>query len=69
MAAILTLVAATQSGIVLALSDALGRRVWQRPVAAGQTARPCRWLTSRRPVAGATVGPGCYPLTWKLLKQ
>ncbi len=60
--AVLTLVAATQPGTVLALTDALGRRVWQRPVAAGQTSRPVPLARpAGGPVPGAVAGPGRYP--------
>ena len=69
-AAMLTLVAPTQPGTTLALTDALGRRVWSMPLAPGQN-------NITVPLAGQA--PGLYlvqllttnaaPLTWKLNKQ
>jgi hypothetical protein len=66
-AATLTLAAPTQPGTVLVLTDALGRRVWNREIAPGQTVLPV-------PLANHPAGlylvqllaPGTTPLTWKL---
>lgn len=66
-AATLTLTAPTQSGNTLALTDALGRRVWSREVAPNQTVLPV-------PLASQPAGlylvqllaPNAAPLTWKL---
>ena len=66
----LTLVAPTLPGTTLALTDALGRRVWRTELAPGQTAIMV-------PLAGQASGlylvqllsPSAAPLTWKLTKQ
>jgi hypothetical protein len=66
-AATLTLAAPTRPGTTLALTDALGRRVWSHEVAPGQNSLPIP-LTSQP--AGLylvqLVAPGAAPLTWKL---
>lgn len=66
-AATLTLAAPTRPGTSLALTDALGRRVWSSQVAPGQTVLPIP-LTSQP--AGLylvqLLAPGAAPLTWKL---
>lgn len=66
-AATLTLATPTQLGTTLALTDALGRRVWSTELAPGQTALPIP-LTSQP--AGLylvqLLAPGAAPLTWKL---
>jgi hypothetical protein len=66
-AATLTLAAPTQPGTVLALTDALGRRVWSAEIAPGQTTLPIP-LTSQP--AGLylvqLLAPSAAPLTWKL---
>ncbi len=66
-AATLTLAAPTRPGTVLTLTDALGRRVWSREVAAGQTSLP---IALGGHPAGLylvqLVAPGTAPLTWKL---
>jgi hypothetical protein len=69
-AATLTLAAPALPGSTLALTDALGRRVWSTTLAAGQT-------TLAVPLAGQAAGlylvqllaPDTAPLTWKLNKQ
>ena len=66
-AATLTLAAPAPAGTTLALTDALGRRVWSAPVPAGQMALPL-------PLAAMPTGlylvqlflPDAPPLTWKL---
>jgi hypothetical protein len=68
--AVLTLATPTLPGTTLALTDALGRRVWSQPVAAGQ-------MSLAVPLAGTPAGlyllqllaPATAPLTWKLIKQ
>jgi hypothetical protein len=66
-AATLTLAAPAQPGTTLALTDALGRRVWSHEVAPGQTILPI-FLTSQP--AGLylvqLLAPSTAPLTWKL---
>jgi len=66
-AATLTLAAPTQPGTTLALTDALGRRVWSAEIAPGQTVLPIP-LTNQP--AGLylvqLLAPGAAPLTWKL---
>jgi hypothetical protein len=66
-AATLTLTAPTRPGTILALTDALGRRVWSSEVALGQTMLPIP-LTNQP--AGLylvqLLAPGATPLTWKL---
>ena len=66
-AATLTLAAPAPAGTTLALTDALGRRVWSAPVPAGQTALP---LSLAMMPAGVylmqLLVPGAPPLTWKL---
>ncbi len=65
----LTLASPASPGCTLALTDALGRRVWSTPVTTGQTALLV-------PLTGQPVGlylvqllaPNAAPLTWKLLK-
>ncbi|QKG53251.1 T9SS type A sorting domain-containing protein [Hymenobacter sp. BRD67] len=65
----LLLAAPAQAGTMLALTDALGRRVWSTPVATGQT----DWSI---PLATQPAGlyfvqlllPSGPPLTWKLVK-
>ena len=63
----LTLATPTQPGTTLALTDALGRRVWSSEVAQGQTALPIP-LTSQPPglYLVQLLAPGAAPLTWKL---
>ena len=69
-AAMLTLATPTRPGSTLALTDALGRRVWSIEPAAGQTAISV-------PLANQAAGlylvqllaPNAAPLTWKLNKQ
>ncbi|HET9504217.1 MAG TPA: hypothetical protein VFO93_11795 [Hymenobacter sp.] len=66
-AATLTLAAPTRPGTVLTLTDALGRRVWSREVAAGQTSLPI--ALGGQPAGLYLVqlaAPGAAPLTWKL---
>ena len=69
-AATLTLNEPTQPGSTLALTDALGRRVWSSEIASGQTVLP---ITLANQQAGLylvqLLTPGAAPLTWKLQKQ
>jgi len=66
-AAMLTLVVPARPGTVLALTDALGRRVWSSEVTPGQTVLP---LSLANQPAGLylvqLLVPGAAPLTWKL---
>ncbi|RZL04541.1 MAG: hypothetical protein EOO62_21020 [Hymenobacter sp.] len=69
-AATLTLAAPTMPGSTVALTDALGRRVWSTDLAPGQ-------MAIQVPLAGQAGGlylvqllvPNAAPLTWKLTKQ
>ena len=66
-AATLTLAAPTKPGTTLALTDALGRRVWSAEVAPGQTVLPVSLISQP---AGLylvqLLTPGNAPLTWKI---
>lgn len=69
-ATVLTLAAPASAQATLALTDALGHRVWSLPIAAGQ-------MGLAIPPAGTPAGlyliqllaPATAPLTWKLIRQ